>query len=216
MESKTTSEAISQALQNNAMPKLRLILKTDTTGTAEALKASLEALSSAEILVQVIQATLGIINKSDIDMAVAAQALVIGFNVKIDPRAKQLAKQEKIDIKLYNVIYKVVDDIKAIIKGSVQPKLEEKETGTAEVRNIFKVPKVGAVAGCYVLTGTVSQTAIAHVIRKGEEIYKGKIGSLKRLKDDVRSVAQGYECGIGIEGFDEIKVGDEIRFTEMR
>ena len=147
-------------------------------------------------------------------MAVASNAIIIGFNVRPLPKAKVLADQEKVDIRKYSVIYKAVEEIEQAMEGMLKPDTKEEVIATVEVRNIFKVPKAGTIAGCYVLTGTVRRNTTISVIREGIVIHSGKIASLKRFKDDVREVAAGYECGIGIDGFDDIQVDDQLEIIE--
>ncbi len=148
-------------------------------------------------------------------LASASNAIIIGFNVRPETNAKNLAEKEKVDIKLYRIIYDVIEDIKAAMKGLLEPKYKEVELGRAEVRAVFRVPGVGNVAGCYVLSGKILRNADVRIIRNGIVVYEGKIASLKRFKDDVREVQQGFECGIGIEKFNDIKEGDIIEAYQM-
>jgi translation initiation factor IF-2 len=175
----------------------------------------LEKLSTKEVRLNVIQSLPGAINEGDVDLAAASNAIIIGFNVRPTPQAKTLADQEKVDIRKYNIIYKAVEEIQQAMEGMLKPDTKEEVIATVEVRNIFKVPKVGTIAGCYVLTGTVKRSANVNVIREGIVVFTGKISSLKRFKDDAREVASGYECGIGLDGFDDIQVGDQFEVFEM-
>jgi translation initiation factor IF-2 len=163
----------------------------------------------------VIQALPGAINEGDVDLASASNAIIIGFNVRPIPKAKVLAEQEKVDIRRYNIIYKAVEEIQQAMEGMLKPVTKEEIIATVEVRDTFKTPKFGTIAGCYVLTGTVKRSAGIHVIRDNIEIYSGKIGSLRRFKDDVREVAAGYECGIGLEGFNDLNTGDQFEVFEI-
>jgi translation initiation factor IF-2 len=195
--------------------ELKVIIKTDVQGSAEALKSSLEKLSTKEIRLHVIQALPGPVTEGDVDLAIASNAIIIGFNVRPLPKAKTLAEQEKVDIKKYNIIYKAVDEIKQAMEGMLKPDTKEEVIATVEVRNTFKVPKVGTIAGCYVLTGTVKRNCTVNLIRDQIVVHSGKIASLKRFKDDAREVAAGYECGIGLDGFDDIKIGDIFEVIDI-
>ncbi|MDR2096576.1 MAG: translation initiation factor IF-2 [Treponema sp.] len=212
---KITLDNLYDTISDGAIQELKVIIKADVQGSAEALHSSLEKLSTKEVRVNVIQALPGAINEGDVDLAIASNALIIGFNVRPVPKAKILADQEKVDIRKYNVIYKAVDEIKLAMEGMLKPDTKEEVIGTVEVRNTFKVPKVGTIAGCYVLTGTVKRSASVNIIRDGIVIHTGKLASLKRFKDDAREVAAGFECGIGFEGFDTIQVGDQLEVFEL-
>ncbi|HPE37419.1 MAG TPA: EF-Tu/IF-2/RF-3 family GTPase, partial [Spirochaetales bacterium] len=148
-------------------------------------------------------------------LASASDALIIGFNVRPTPKAKTLADQEKVEIRKYNVIYKAVEEIQQAMEGMLAPEIKEQDIAEAEVRSVFKVPKIGAIAGCYVLEGTVKRNAGVRVIREGIEIYSGKISSLRRFKDDAREVAAGFECGIGIDGYTDVREGDKLEIFEQ-
>jgi len=163
----------------------------------------------------VIQALPGPVNEGDVDLAIASKAIIISFNVRPLPKAKILAEQEKVDIRKYNIIYRAVDEIRLAMEGMLKPDTREEVIGTVEVRDTFKVPKVGTIAGCHVQTGVVRRSSIVNVIRDQVVIHNGKIASLKRFKDDAREVAAGYECGIGLEGFDDIRVGDMFEAIEI-
>jgi translation initiation factor IF-2 len=163
----------------------------------------------------VIQALPGPVNEGDVDLAIASKAIIIGFNVRPLPKAKTLADQEKVDIRKYSVIYKAVEEIQQAMEGMLKPDVKEEIVGTVEVRNTFKVPKIGTIAGCYVQTGAVKRSASVNVIREQIVVWSGKIASLKRFKDDAREVVAGYECGIGLDGFDDIRVDDHFEVIEM-
>jgi translation initiation factor IF-2 len=212
---KITMDNLHDMISDGAIQELKVIIKADVQGSAEALKASLEKLSTREIRLHVIQALPGPINEGDVDLAIASNAIIIGFNVRPLPKAKTLADQEKVDIRKYNVIYKAVEEIEQAMEGMLKPDTKEEVIATVEVRNTFKVPKAGTIAGCYVLTGTVKRNASVNLIRQEIVIHNGKIASLKRFKDDAREVAAGYECGIGLEGFDDIQVGDQFEVIEL-
>jgi translation initiation factor IF-2 len=175
----------------------------------------LEKLSNNEVRLNVIQALPGAINEGDVDLAIASNAIIIGFNVRPVPKAKILADQEKVDVRKYNVIYKAVEEIRQAMEGMLKPDTKEEVIASVEVRETFKVPKIGTIAGCYVLTGTVKRSASVNIIREDIVVHTGKIGSLRRFKDDVREVAAGYECGMSFDGFDAIQVGDQIEVFEL-
>jgi translation initiation factor IF-2 len=212
---KVTVDNLRDMISDGTIQELKVIIKADVQGSAEALKSSLEKLSTKEIRLHVIQALPGPINEGDVDLAIASKAVIIGFNVRPLPKAKVLADQEKVDIRRYNIIYKAVEEIRQAMEGMLKPDTKEEIIATVEVRNIFKVPKAGTIAGCYVQTGTVKRSASVNVIREEIVIHSGKIASLRRFKDDAREVAAGYECGIGLEGFDDIQVGDQFEVIEM-
>jgi translation initiation factor IF-2 len=212
---KITLDNLYDTISDGAIQELKVIIKADVQGSAEALRSSLEKLSNKEVRLNVIQALPGAINEGDVDLAIASNAILIGFNVRPVPKAKALADQEKVDIRKYNVIYKAVEEIQLAMEGMLKPDTKEEVIASAEVRNTFKVPKAGLIAGCYVLTGTVKRSASANIIRDGIVIHTGKLSSLRRFKDDVKEVAAGYECGIGFENFDDIQVNDQLEIFEM-
>ncbi|MDR1908393.1 MAG: translation initiation factor IF-2, partial [Spirochaetaceae bacterium] len=212
---KVTLDNLRDTINQGAIQELKVIIKSDVQGSAEALRTSLEKLSTAEVRLHVIQALPGAINEGDVDLAIASDAIIIGFNVRPVPKAKLLADQEKVDIRKYNVIYKAVEEIQQAMEGMLKPDTKEEVIAQVEVRETFKVPKIGIVAGCYVLSGTVKRSASANVIRDGIVIHTGKIASLRRFKDDAREVAAGFECGMSIEGFDHAAVGDQFEVFEM-
>ncbi|MDR3138200.1 MAG: translation initiation factor IF-2 [Treponema sp.] len=212
---KITLDNLYDTISDGAIQELKVIIKADVQGSAEALRSSLEKLSNKEVRLNVIQALPGAINEGDVDLAIASNAIIIGFNVRPVPKAKLLADQEKVDIRRYNIIYKAVEEIRQAMEGMLKPDTKEEIIATVEVRNTFKVPKAGTIAGCYVLTGTVKRSASVNVIRNEIVIHTGKIASLRRFKDDVREVATGYECGIGLEGFDTVEVNDQLEVFEI-
>ncbi|GHU64861.1 hypothetical protein FACS189447_02660 [Spirochaetia bacterium] len=212
---KITLDNLYDTISDGTIQELKVIIKSDVQGSAEALKQSLEKLSNKEVRLHVIQALPGAINEGDVDLAIASNAIIIGFNVRPVPKAKMLADQEKVDVRKYNIIYKAVEEIQQAMEGMLKPDTKEEVLATVEVRDTFKTPKAGTIAGCYVLTGTVKRSASLNIIRDGIVIHTGKIGSLRRFKDDVREVAAGYECGIGIEGFDNVQNGDQLEIFEM-
>ena len=215
---KVTLENLYDKIKEGEIKDFNVIIKGDVQGSVEALQGTLEKLSTSEIRLNVIRASAGAIIESDITLAAASNALVIGFNVRPTPRAQALAEQEKVEIKKYNIIYDVVDDIKAAMEGMLSPEIREVDLGTAEVREVFRVPKIGLVAGCYILEGKVTRNAYVKVIRDSIQINKEniKMMSLKRFKDDVKEVTAGYECGIGLENFQDLQKGDILEFVQMQ
>ena len=212
---KITLDNLRDTISEGAIQELKVIIKADVQGSAEALRSSLERLTTKEIKLHVIQALPGAINEGDVDLAIASNAIIVGFNVRPKPKAKALAEQEKVEIRRYNVIYKAVEEIEQAMEGMLTPETKEEIIATVEVRDTFKTPKFGTIAGCYVLTGTVKRNAGIHVVRDDITIHTGKIGSLRRFKDDVREVAAGFECGIGIDSYDDIRTGDQFEVFEI-
>ncbi|MCR4580184.1 MAG: translation initiation factor IF-2 [Treponema sp.] len=213
---KVTLENFNDTIKDNEMKELKVIIKADLQGSAEALKSSLEKLSTHEIRLSVIHSSAGAINESDVTLAAAdSNAIIIGFNVRPTPKAKILADQERVEIRKYNIIYKCVEEIQAAMEGMLQPDTKEEVIGMVEVRDTFKVPKVGVIAGCSVSEGIVRRTASVNLVRDGIVIFTGKISSLKRFKDDVKEVSVGYECGIGLENWQDIHVGDRLEVFEI-
>jgi translation initiation factor IF-2 len=211
---KITMDNLHDMISDGEIQELKVIIKADVQGSAEALKSSLEKLSTREIRLHVIQALPGPVNEGDVDLAIASNAIIISFNVRPLPKAKTLAEQEKVDIRKYNIIYKAVDEIKQAMEGMLKPETKEEVAASVEVRETFKVPKIGTIAGCYVLSGTVRRNCTINVIRDQIVVHSGKIASLKRFKDDAREVAAGFECGIGLDGFDDLKTGDMFEVIE--
>ncbi len=189
---------------------LRMVIKGDTQGSVEVLRDSFEKLSSEKVKVTVVHAGVGKINESDVLLAATSNAVVIGFHVRPDPKATQVAQTEGVDIRLFKVIYEAIEEVKAAMEGLLEPKKQEKVLGAAEVRQIFKIGRVGTVAGCHVVSGVVQRQARARVIRGEDVVWTGRLASLKRFKDDVREVAAGYDCGIALDGFDDFEEGDLI------
>ena len=208
---KVSLEELTAQIASGKLKSLPLIIKTDALGSLEAIKGSLEKLKNEEVKVEIIHSDVGGITQSDIALAKASEnCIIMGFNIRPTGSVKEEAKKLGIEIKTYNVIYDMIDDVKALLGGLLSPIVKEEALGQAEVREVFMVPKVGAIAGCIVTDGTINRGVSVRVIRDGVVIYEGEISSLKRFKDDVREVAKGYECGIGIEGYNDIKVGDYL------
>ena len=210
-----TLDDISKQIQEGKQVDLKVIIKADTDGSAEAISDSLLKLATPEVKVNVIHKAVGQITESDILLAEASNAIIIGFNVRPNLNARQLAEKNKIDVRLHNVIYHIIDEVKDALRGMLKPVMKEEISSTIEVRQVFKVPKVGNVAGCYVQDGKITRNTAVRLIRDGLVIFEGKILSLKRLKDDAREVESGYECGIGLDGYNDIKVGDIIEGFKM-
>ncbi len=206
----TFEELLSQA-QGAEIKNLNLVVKADVQGSLEALKGSLDRLQVEGVQLKVLHDGVGAISESDITLASTYGAVVVGFSIRPDPKARRAAEQQGVEIKTYKVIYELLDDIRAAMVGMLSPIVQEEYLGTAEVRATFNVPKVGTVAGCYVQDGHILRSGLARLVRDGVEVWEGKLASLKRFKDDVREVQSGFECGLGLEGFNDIKVGDTIQ-----
>jgi translation initiation factor IF-2 len=213
---KMTLEDLYGKISEGGAKELTIVLKADVQGSAEALKSSLEKLSTDKVRLRVLHEAIGGITESDILLAAASNAVIIGFNVRPESKAQALAEREKVDVRTYRVIYEAVDDVRAAMEGLLEPTLKEQSLGRAEVRQVFVVPRIGAIAGSYVLQGVITRASTGvRVIRDGVIVYQGKLGSLRRFKDDVREVQTGYECGIGVENFNDVKVGDVIEAFSM-
>jgi translation initiation factor IF-2 len=207
---KATLEDLQKMILEGNLKKLPVIIKADTQGSVEAIKGSLAKLKNEEVKVNVIHSDVGAITENDVILAKASEphAIILGFNVRPTTGAKNKAKQEGIEIRTYSIIYDLIDDVKELLSGLMTPKIKEEVTATVEVRDVFNVPRVGTVAGCYVLDGVVHRGDFVRVIRDGVVIYDSKLASLKRFKDDVKEVGKGFECGIMVEGYNDVKVGD--------
>ncbi|MGI5096684.1 translation initiation factor IF-2 [Treponema socranskii] len=213
---KVTLENLYQTIDASNVKEFRVIIKADLQGSAEALKTALEKLSTKDIRLVVIHSSAGAINESDVTLASADRnAIIIGFNVRPTAKAKLLADQERVEIRKYSIIYKAVEEVQAAMEGMLTPDTKEEVTGTLEVRNTFKVPRIGVIAGCYVTDGIIKRSGSVHLIRDGIVKFTGKISSLKRFKDDAKEVAAGYECGVGIEDWQDIQVGDTLEAFEL-
>lgn len=215
-EERVSLDNLFEEMKKGKIKELNIILKTDTQGSLDALQESLPTLGNEEVEVKIIHGGIGAIKETDIMLASASNALVVGFNVAVDSNAQKIAKNEKIEIRTYSIIYELIDELKAALRGLLKPKLVEKIDGKAEVRNIFKIPKVGVVGGCYVTEGKISNKDHIRVLRNGQEIYEGQDFSLKRFKEDVKEVHAGYECGVSIEKFDDLQVEDIIVFYNFQ
>ena len=209
-KSKLTLDGLFSQIQAGNIKELNIIVKADVQGSVEAVKQSLVKLSNDEVAVRIIHGGVGAINESDVSLASASNAIIIGFNVRPDNTAKEIADREKVDLRLYKVIYNAIEDVEAAMKGMLDPEYEERVTGHAEVRQTFKASGVGIIAGSYVLDGKIVRDCKVRITREGEQIFDGKLASLKRFKDDVKEVAAGYECGLVFEDFNGIQVEDQI------
>ena len=211
----TSLEDFSRALKEGAVTQLRIIIKADQDGTAQAVSDALAQLSTSEVRVDVVHRGVGAISESDVLLAKASGAIIIGFHVRPDANARSAAEREQVDVRTYRIIYEAVDDVRSALEGLLKPEERETMLGEAEVLELFKVSKVGTIAGCMVRSGTIQRTARARVTRDGVQVYAGTLSSLKRFKDDAREVREGLECGIGIENFNDVKVGDRIESYRM-
>ena len=213
---RTSIDTLYKDIADSEVNELKVIIKADLQGSAEALKSSLEKLSTREIRLSVIHSSAGAINESDVTLAAAdSNAIIIGFNVRPTPKAKVLAEQESVEIRKYNIIYKCVEEIQQAMEGMLSPDTKEEVIGMVEVRDTFKVPKIGVIAGCTVSEGVVKRSASVHLVRDGIVLFNGKIASLKRYKDDAKEVAAGFECGLGLENWQDIQVGDKLEVYEI-
>jgi translation initiation factor IF-2 len=210
-----TRRTLEELLGEGGTQDLNLVVKADVAGSVEALKEALGKLSTEEVRVNVVRSGVGAITDSDVMLASASDGILLGFNVRPTNTAKQTAEREDVEIRTYEVIYKALEEIEAAMRGMLAPETTQNETATAEVRQTFRVPNVGTVAGCYVTSGEISRNNRVRVVRDGTVVYEGNIASLKRFRDDVRSVREGFECGVGIENFNDVKEGDVLEFFEV-
>ena len=197
-------------MSQGELTELKMVLKGDVDGSVEALSESLTKLGTGEVAVRIIRQAVGQISESDVLLAAASDAIIVGFHVRPDPRARELAEREKVEIRYYDIIYKAVEDVKQALEGLLKPELKEVVLGTAEVRQLFKLSKAGSVCGCMVISGTIPRAARVRLMRDGETVWSGRIATLRRFKDDVKEVASGFECGISLDGMNDAKVGDLI------
>jgi translation initiation factor IF-2 len=209
-----TRRTLEELLGEGGTQDLNLVVKADVAGSVEALKEALSRLSTDEVRVNIVRSGVGALTDSDVMLGSASDGILLGFNVRPTNTAKQVAEREGVEIRTYDVIYKAIEEIEAAMRGMLAPEMEERESGTAEVRQTFRVPNVGVVAGCYVTSGEILRNNRVRVVRDGAVVYEGNIASLKRFRDDVRSVREGFECGVGIENFNDVKEGDVLEFFE--
>jgi translation initiation factor IF-2 len=208
--SRLTLDQLHKQLTEGEIKEVPLILKCDVQGSQEALTEMLNKLSTEKVKVRILHSSVGAITETDVLLAAASNAIIIGFNVRPERKAAELSNREKVDIRLHTIIYNVVDEIKRAMQGVLEPVIKETYLGTAEVRNTFRIPRVGVIAGSYVTDGKITRNAEIRLLRDNVVIFEGKIGSLKRFKEDASEVARGYECGIGIQNFNDVKIGDQI------
>jgi translation initiation factor IF-2 len=205
---------LEELLGEGGTQDLNLVIKADVAGSVEALKEALARLSTDEVRVNIVRSGVGALTDSDVMLGSASNGILLGFNVRPTNPAKQVAEREGVEIRTYDVIYKALEEIEAAMRGMLAPEIQERETGTAEVRQTFRVPNAGLVAGCYVTSGEIFRNNRVRVVRDGTVVYEGNIASLKRFRDDVRSVRDGFECGVGVENFNDVKEGDVLEFFE--
>jgi translation initiation factor IF-2 len=213
--SRLSLDKLFERMQEGEVKELNLIIKADVDGSMEAIRESLVKLSNEEVAINVMHAATGTITESDISLAAVSEAIIIGFNVRPNPKVQEMANEENVDIRYHNIIYNVIKEIKDAIVGLMKSTFEERFLGRADVREVFHVPKVGTIAGCYVTDGKIERGRPTRLIRDGIVIYNGKNSSLRRFKDDAKEVQSGYECGIGLENFNDVKVGDVIESYYM-
>jgi translation initiation factor IF-2 len=211
-----TLDDFASRIKAGSAKELNLIVKTDAQGSIDPIVSSLEQLGDEELKVNILHAAAGGIGKSDVNLAIASQAIIIGFNVRPDPAARRMAETEGVDIRTYAIIYKLIDEVDQALKGLLEPTYIKVLVGEAVVRDTFNIPDTGTVAGCYIRKGEARRNAKARVIRDGGTLYDGTVSSLKRFAEDVREVRKGYECGVGLTGFDNFQVGDVLQFYEER
>ena len=205
---KVTLDNLFSQISEGEMKELPIIVKADVQGSVEAVKQSLEKISNDEVRVKVIHGAVGAVSESDVMLANASNAIIVGFNVRPDPVAKEMAERDDVEIRLYRVIYDAINEVTDAMKGMLAPKYRDVDLGRAEVRQVYKISSVGTVAGCYVLDGKITRSAKIRVVRDGIVVAEDEMSSLRRFKDDVREVAKGYECGVTLEKFADIKEGD--------
>jgi len=210
VDSRVSLEDLYQQIQQGEVKELNVIIKADVHGSIEALRDSFQKLGNEEVSVKIIHTGVGAINETDVNLANASNAVIIGFNVRPDANARRIAEEENVDIRTYRVIYQAIEELKDAMSGLLAPELKEEVTGRAEVRDTFRIPGVGVVAGLYVTEGIINRNSQVRLLRDGVVIYEGNIASLKRFENDVREVKEGFECGLGIEGYNDIKIGDEL------
>jgi translation initiation factor IF-2 len=208
-------ENVFEQMGEGEVKNLALIIKADVQGSAEALAHSLQKLSTDEVKVNIIHTGVGAITESDVNLALASSAVVLGFNTRADATARKLISSANVDVRYYNIIYDAVDEIKAAMSGMLSPERKESVIGLVEVREVYRISKVGAVAGCYVLDGVVKRGSMVRVLRDDVVIHTGELDSLKRFKDDVKEVRSGFECGLSLKNFNDVNVGDKLEVYEV-
>jgi len=208
-------ENMFEQLAESEIKSLALIVKADVQGSYEALANALSKLSTGEVKVNIVHAAVGGITESDVNLALASKAVIIGFNTRADVAARKLAEHSGVDIRYYNIIYEAVDEVKAALSGMLTPERKESQLGLVEVREVYKISKVGTVAGCYVLEGVVRRGAKVRLLRDSVVVFDGELDSLKRFKDDVREVKAGFECGLSLKNYNDVQKGDQLEVYEI-
>jgi translation initiation factor IF-2 len=208
-------ESMFEQMAEGEVKQLPLIIKADVQGSYEGLTHALTRLSTGEVKVNVIHSGVGGITESDVNLALASNAVIIGFNVRADANARKLAESSGVDIRYYNIIYEAVDEVKAALSGMLSPEKKENHLGQVEIRQVFQVPKVGAVAGCMVLSGLVKRGSRVRLLRDNVVLFDGELDSLKRFKDDVKEVKEGFECGLSLKNYNDLKEGDQLEVYEV-
>ncbi|MFW6198758.1 MAG: translation initiation factor IF-2, partial [Acidobacteriota bacterium] len=210
-----TLEDLHERLREGEKVTVPVILKCDARGSVETLRDALEKLSTDDVEVEIIRAGIGGVSENDVLLAAASDALIVGFNVRPERGVADAAKQEDVELRLYTVIYQLIDDVKQAMVGKLEPEYEERSVGIAEVRETFQVPRAGTVAGCYITDGKFTRKSRVRLVRDSKVVYEGRVASLRRFKDDVSEVQQGYECGIGLENYNDVKIGDRLEAYEL-
>jgi len=212
---RVTLDDLHQQIARGEVKELAIVLKADVQGSIGALRESLERLSTDAVKLRIIHDSVGAISETDVMLASASNAIIVGFSVRPAPQAQKLAEQERVDVRLHTIIYQAIDEIRAAMVGLLEPKFEERPVGRVEVRETFNITRVGTVAGSYVVEGKVTRDGLVRVVRDGRVVHTGRVGSLRRFKEDVSDVAAGYECGIGIANFNDVKIGDVLEVYEL-
>ncbi|MBI3858567.1 MAG: hypothetical protein HY293_23015 [Planctomycetes bacterium] len=203
-------EGLFKQIERGSLKEIRIVLKVDVKGSLEVLKEALPGLSTEEVKLKLLHSSVGAVTEGDVLLADASDALIIGFHVDVEPRAAEAAKDRGVEIKVYTIIYQAIEEMKAALEGLLEPELVEKHQGQATVKEVFRISRVGAIAGCIMTKGKIERTSQVRLIRDGKVVHTGKLESLKRFKDDVKEVVEGYECGIKIAGHDDIRKNDVI------
>ena len=212
---KATLENLFETIAESETKELNIVIKADVQGSVEVLRETLKTLGTEKVTINVLHGSVGAITTNDVMLASASNAIIIGFAVRPERTARELSESEQVDVRLYTVIYDLVDDIRKAMVGLLDPVFKEEELGHAEVREIFKVPKIGAIAGCHVIDGVIERSAKARLLRDHVVVYEGELASLRRFKDDASEVRQGFDCGIGLSRYNDIKEGDVIEAYKM-
>ena len=215
VSTKSNMDIMLSHIAASQLKELAVVIKADVQGSLEAISASLQKLATDEVKVRILHGAVGGINESDVTLANASKGIVIGFNVRANPQAREFSRKEGLDIRYYSIIYDVIDDMKAALGGLLSPTLKENFLGYAEIRNVFNITKVGKVAGCYVTEGTVKRGAKVRLLRDNVVIHEGTLKTLKRIKDEVKEVKHGFECGMAFENYEDVKEGDMIECFEI-